>query len=129
MGRSSLLLILLASIPAACLAVEPFEFKQIAACDSEHDPYGPDKLVAERLGNRLLVTGWSGITCGESPVNPEVAPDWGTLTLRLQFKADGPVAVCRCTSKFQFVLAQDVPAGRTIYLVKNGKGAAHAVAP
>jgi hypothetical protein len=129
MGRFSLLMTLLLGLSSVCVAAEPFEFKQIAACDSEHDPYSPDKLTADRSGDRLVITGWSGVTCGEIPTKPEVVPDWGTLTLRLQFKAVGPLAVCRCTSKFQFVLAQDVPAGRTIYLIKNGKGAAHVVAP
>lgn len=127
--RVAFVMTLLACIPSAAHATESFEFTTIAACDEEHDPYGPDRLVAERKGERLVVTGWAGVTCGVVPVEPEVVPDWGTVTLKLAFKTDGPVATCRCTTKFQFVLHDDVPAGRTIYFVKEGNGAAHATAP
>ncbi len=119
----------LAGIPLTGIAAESFEFKQIAACDSEHDPYSPDRLLVERDGERLVATVWAGISCGLSPVEPDVIPDWGTVTLKLAFKADGPVATCRCTAKVQFLLDQDVPTGRTIYFVKDGNGAAHAIAP
>ncbi|WP_313927578.1 hypothetical protein [Pseudoxanthomonas sp.] len=128
-ARAAFAMALLACVASAARAAESFEFTRIAACDDEHDPYGPDRLVAERENERLVVTGWAGVTCGVVPVDPEVVPDWGTLTLKLAFKTDGPVATCRCTTKFQFTLFENVPAGRTIYLIKDGNGAAHATAP
>lgn len=128
-ARDAIVMVLLTCIPSAARATESFEFTTIAACDEEHDAYGPDRLVAERRGKHLVVTGWAGVTCGVVPVEPEAVPDWGTVTLKLAFRTDGPVATCRCTTKFQFVLHDDVPAGRTIYFVKDGNGAAHATAP
>lgn len=127
--RSAFVIALVACFPSKVCATDPFEFTTIAACDEEHDAYGPDRLVAERRGEHLVMTGWAGVTCGVVPVEPEVVLDWGTVTLKLAFKTDGPVATCRCTTKFQFVLHHDVPAGRTIYFVKDGNGAAHAIAP
>lgn len=121
--------LLLAGIPSTGVAAESFEFKQISACDSEHDPYLPDRLLVERKGDRLVATAWAGISCGLVPVEPDVIPDWGTVTLKLDFQADGAVATCRCTAKVQFLLNQEVPSGQTIYFVKDGKGAAHAIAP
>lgn len=128
-ARVAFAMALLAGVASVARAAESFEFTRIAACDDEHDPYGPDRLVAERKNERLVVTGWAGVTCGVVPVDPEVAPDWGTLTLKLAFKTDGPVATCRCTTKFQFTLFENVPSGRTIYFVKDGNGAAHATVP
>jgi len=127
--RAVFIIALLACFPSMAHATESFEFTTITACDEEHDAYGPDRLVAERRGARLVVTGWAGVTCGVVPVEPEVVPDWGTVTLKLAFETDGPVATCRCTTQFQFVLHHDVPAGRTIYFIKDGNGAAHATAP
>ena len=122
--------LLLAAVTPQAIAVGGAEFNELVACDKEHDPYGPDKLAAERVGNRLIVTGWAGMACGEHVANPKAVPDWGSLTLQIESKsADGVVAACRCTSKFQFLITDEVPTGRTIYLVKDGKGAAHAVAP
>jgi len=120
----------LALLAPAAIAAEPFEFKLLMACDEEHDAYGPDKLVAERADSKLVVTGWAAMACGEHAAHPAVLPDWGSLTLKIDsYSADGVVAACNCTSKFQFTLSQNVPAGRTIYLVKDGKGTAHVVAP
>lgn len=127
--RAAFVMAMVAGFPSSVGATEPFEFTTIAACDDEHDPYAPDRLVAERRGERLVVTGWAGVTCGLVPVEPDVVPDWNTLTLKLAFRTDGPVATCRCTTKFQFVLHQKVPTGRTIYFVKDGNGAAHVTAP
>jgi hypothetical protein len=128
MSRISLLF----GLTVLCLtarAGEVFDFKALAACDEEHDAYGPDSLSAKRVGGDLVVTGFAGIACGQVPKNPRVLPDWGSVTLSLEYSTDGPIAVCRCTSKFEFIVRQQVVPGKTIYLVKDGKGSAHVVAP
>ena len=131
MGRFRILLIFsLVAISSSCFAAKPFEFTELLRCDKEHDPYGPDKLVANHSGSYLVVTGWVGLSCGEHVAKPEYREDWNAATLRVETRSDdGVVAICRCTSKFQFVLHFTVPKGRVIYLLKNGMGAAHVVAP
>ncbi|HEY0662203.1 MAG TPA: hypothetical protein VGD21_12890 [Lysobacter sp.] len=116
-------------VPLA-VAAESVEFQLLEACDGEHDAYGPDKLVAERVESQLVITGWASMACGEKAAHPEVLPDWGSLTLKIDsYSQDGVVALCNCTSKFQFKIDQGVPVGQTIYLVKDGRGTAHVVAP
>ncbi|WP_334177872.1 hypothetical protein [Pseudoxanthomonas sp.] len=53
-------------------------------------------------------------------------PSTGFVAESFEFKQ---VATCRCTAKVQFLLNQEVPSGQTIYFIKDGKGAAHAIAP
>ena len=114
------------------VAAEPFEFREISFCEDDGNsprPGGPGKLVAERLDDRVVVTGWASFTCGVKPTNPEVIPDWSSITLRLTSERTDIGNYCFCTAKFQFLLRKNVPSGRMLYLVKDGRGHAHTVVP
>ena len=131
MDRLTLLIaFLVAASPGTASSAESFSFEELASCDETHDPYGQDRLTVERADTHLLVSGLVGLSCGERVTRPQLLPDWGSLTLAIDTDSGGePVAACRCSAKIRFTLNQEVPSGRIIYLVKNGKGAAHAVAP
>lgn len=138
MGRSLALLVLVGAFAPAGLttepqvAAEPFEFREISFCEDDGrspTPNGPGKLEAERLDDRVVVTGWASFACGAKPTNPEVIPDWSSITLRLTSDPTDIGSYCFCTAKFQFLLRKDVPSGRMLYLVKDGRGNAHAVVP
>lgn len=138
MERSLILLVfLVVLVPAAAatdlhIHAEPFAFREISLCKDDGgspSPYGPGKLLVERLDESVRVTGWATFQCGVRPTKPEVIPDWGSITLSLTSERTDLTSACFCTSKFEFLLRKNVPSGRVLYLVKDGRGNAHAVVP
>jgi hypothetical protein len=122
---------LLTPVIAASTSRE-FSFMRESACDSEHDPYGPNKITAEHKKRNLLVTGWVSVNCASILVNPSITHDRNSITINVdtpEIKPDQPIAACNCTEKFTMTINRKVASGTVINLTVRGHQSAKVAVP
>ena len=116
-----------------CCAEAPqtLGFEEIGTCTDVTDPYiSPDSLKLERSQRALVAVVTVSLNCGSS-VEATVLATRGVVSIALgqSFKSGASVAGCNCMRSFRMALPGSIRSKTPVYLVNQGQGTAHAIAP
>ena len=112
-------------------APQALGFEEIGTCTDVTDPYiSPDLLKLERSPQALVAVATVSLNCGSS-VEATVLATRGVVSIALSqsFKAGASVAGCNCMRSFRMALPRSIRSKTPVYLVNQGQGTAHAIAP
>jgi hypothetical protein len=105
----------------------PFEFRELESCARKGNPYRYDGSLQSRKTDfgQVLVAA-APLTCA-SRVNVSVE-DGTPIYINIEdvFVAGEPREICNCIRRFEITFKAPIPAGKTIWVLSNGKGIAHA---
>ncbi len=116
----------------AVSSTQGFTFSHESACDSQHDPYGPDKIIAKPKRSSLLITGWVSVNCASHLINPSVTRNEKSITINVntpKIEYGQPIAACNCTEKFTMRINGKVTSGTLIDLTINGSHSSQVAVP
>ena len=124
-------LILLVAQICPAQAPQALDFQEIGTCTDAADPYmSPDSLKLERSPKALVAVAMVSLNCGSS-VEATVLATRGVVSIAFSqsFKAGASIAGCNCMRSFQLALPRSIRSKTPVYLVNQGQGTAHAIAP
>ena len=116
----------------AASSSQDFTFARESACDSEHDPYAPDKIIVEPKKSSLLVTGWVSVNCASYLINPSIIQNENSIIINVdtpKIEPGQPIAACLCTEKFTMKINHKVRSGTVIHLTIGGHDSAQVAVP
>jgi len=133
MVKVSLTGILILLVTQICRAQAPqaLDIQETGSCTNAPDPYlSPDSLKLERLPAGLVAVATASLNCGSS-VEATVLATRGVVSIALSqsFHAGASVAGCNCMRTFRLTLPRSIGSKTPVYLVNQGQGTAHAIAP
>jgi hypothetical protein len=103
----------------------PFEYRELGTCSSAGNPYGTDGILqARKVGSKQVLLATVPLNCG-SRVKLTVE-DGRPIYVNIEdsFVKGEARAICNCMRRFEITLNSPVPAGTTIWLLGNSRGAA-----
>jgi hypothetical protein len=111
----------------ANVRAEEFTFSRKDACDSAHDPYGPDAIEVTTTEDQTTVVGWVGVNCSIMLSKPSLSIEKDRVVVGVSAvfaDPDGPIALCNCTEKFTMTFDGVVSDRTPVVLMVNGAQAA-----